>query len=88
MRSTRGCASHAYFVDNAASNSRVRFVEVPRENLPTCTFNNNTFEIRVGDDKWDSGCVPHELGHAVLWVLGHPCWDNFEHPNQTPTRCE
>ena len=67
--------------------SRVRFVEIPHEFLETCTFNSKTLEIQIGDDKWNSGCVPHELGHAVLWLLRHPCWGDFEHPNEDPRRC-
>lgn len=67
--------------------SKVKFIEVPHEFLETCTFNGNTLEIRIGDDKWNSGCVPHELGHAVLWLLHHPCWDDFEHPNEDPKHC-
>jgi len=67
--------------------SRVKFIEVPQELLETCTFDGDTLEIRIGDDKWDSGCVPHELGHAALWVLKHPCWSRFEHPNEHPNRC-
>lgn len=67
--------------------SRVKFIEVPHELLETCTFNGDTLEIRIGDDKWDSGCVPHELGHAALWVVQHPCWSRFEHPNEHPQRC-
>ena len=67
--------------------STVRFVEVPHEYLATCTFNANTLEIRIGDDKWDSGCVPHELGHAALWLATHPCWSKFEHPNENPRHC-
>lgn len=67
--------------------SSVTFIEVPHEFLATCTFNGNNLEIRIGDDKWDSGCVPHELGHAALKLLAHPCWNNFEHPNEDPNRC-
>jgi hypothetical protein len=67
--------------------AKVRFLEVPHELLETCTFDDDTLEIRIGDDKWDSGCVPHELGHAALWLVHHPCWNNFEHPNEHPSRC-
>ena len=67
--------------------SAVQFVEVPNEMMSTCTFNKNTLEIRIGDDKWHSGCVPHELGHAVLSMIDHPCWNNFEHPNEVASRC-
>jgi len=67
--------------------TKVHFLEVPHENLETCTFSKSTLDIRVGDDKWDGGCVPHELGHAVLWLLHNPCWDKFEHPNERPDQC-
>jgi hypothetical protein len=67
--------------------SRVEFQEVPVAYLSTCTFTRATFVIRIGDDKWGSGCVPHELGHAACEALGMPdgC-QTFEHPN--PERCE
>ncbi len=67
--------------------SKVAFFEVPREDLATCTFDNGDLEIEVGDDKWQDGCVPHELGHAALWLIGHLCWDEFEHPGERPDRC-
>ena len=67
--------------------SIVTFIEVPHEFLATCSFNGNNLEIRIGDDKWDSGCVPHELGHAALRLLEHPCWKEFEHPYEDPNRC-
>ena len=67
--------------------SRVRFLEVPASELETCTFDSRTLLIRVGDDKWHGGCVAHELGHATLYLIGSECWDNFEHPNESPRRC-
>ena len=59
----------------------VRFLEVPHEFLETCTFSRARQEIRIGDDKWKSGCVAHEIGHASLALIGHPCWDDWEHPD-------
>lgn len=59
----------------------VRFLEVSREFLETCTFFRKSREIHIGDDKWQSGCVAHEIGHASLALIGHPCWDDWEHPN-------
>ena len=58
---------------------RVVFLEVPAEWLETCSYRRSSREIRIGDDKWESGCVPHELGHAACHVLGlRVCFD-FEH---------
>ena len=60
--------------------SRVRFEEVSSAVLATCTFTKSTWVIKIGDDKWASGCVPHELGHAACQFLAQPdgCED-FEH---------
>lgn len=66
----------------------VTVVEVPHEYIETCAFDSRRRKIRIGDDKWESGCVPHELGHAALFLMGHPCWDGFEHPGETPEKCE
>ena len=57
---------------------RVQFFEVPNEWLETCTY--SRYNIRIGDDKWYSGCVPHELGHAACHLIeGATCLE-FEHP--------
>lgn len=70
--------------------ARVHFVEVPHAYLSTCTFSPGSFQIRIGDDKWQSGCVAHEIGHAALRMIGHPCSSIFEHQgggNPAPDRC-
>ena len=64
--------------------NKVTFLEVVAdEKFVTCTYTRNGYEIRIGDDKWGSGCVPHEIGHAACHVLGNKfksvCF-NFEHP--------
>lgn len=66
--------------------ARVQFFEVPHEWLKTCTYNRNSYKIRIGDDKWDSGCVPHELGHAACHLLGVKICIDFEH-NNYESRC-
>ncbi len=58
---------------------RVKFLEVPSEWLETCTYR-LTGEIRIGDDMWDSGCVPHEMGHAACHLLRVKICFEFEHP--------
>ena len=57
----------------------VRFVEVPHEQLETCTYSRKNRKIRIGDDKWESGCVPHELGHAACHLLDVEVCVDFEH---------
>ncbi len=57
--------------------ARVEFFEVPHEQLETCTY--GAWRIRIGDDKWDSGCVPHELGHAACHLLDVQICVDFEH---------
>ncbi len=47
----------------------------------TCYFHPPA-RIEIGSDKWESGCVPHELGHLALHMVAHPCWGEFEHPNE------
>ena len=66
---------------------RVKFVEVPKEYLATCTYRRSNKEIRIGDDKWTSGCVAHELGHAACHYLDRDDCFDFEHPNYR-SRCE
>ena len=65
--------------DREVIRSWVRFEEVSATKLDTCTFSLSGL-ISIGDDKWASGCVPHELGHAACAYLGGPsaCPD-FEH---------
>lgn len=47
----------------------------------TCYFRKPA-DILVGNDKWQSGCVAHELMHAILYQIGHPCWGEAEHPDE------
>ena len=47
----------------------------------TCYFDKPN-SIQIGNDKWQSGCVPHEIGHAVLYLIGHPCHGEFEHEQE------
>lgn len=59
--------------------AKARFFEFMSTDDSTCYFSEPD-SIKVGNDKWASGCVPHEMGHMVLYMIGHPCWRNFEHP--------
>ena len=59
--------------------SKTRFFEFQSTPDTTCYFHRPD-HLRIGDDKWASGCVPHELGHMALFMIGHPCWNDFEHP--------
>lgn len=54
------------------------FFEFPITENTTCYFRKPK-DIFIGHDKWQSGCVAHEIGHAVLYTLKHPCWGEFEH---------
>lgn len=65
----------------------VRFEEFRALDGSTCYFRPPDL-IQIGDDKWASGCVPHEIGHAVLWMMKHPQWCNFEHPEETWKPCK
>lgn len=56
----------------------------------TCYFKPKTGRIEIPADKWESGCVPHELGHAALHYIDHPCASIFEHPpngRRAPEKC-
>lgn len=51
----------------------------------TCTCRHGTgpdsfSTIRIPADKWESGCVPHEILHTVLYYYDHPCRSDIEHP--------
>lgn len=59
--------------------ARARFFEFASTPTTTCYFDPPD-KIRIGDDKWASGCVPHELGHMALFMVGDSCWNDFEHP--------
>ncbi len=60
----------------------VTFIEVEASvDFPTCTYRRGANEIRIGDDKWASGCVPHEIGHAACHMLGISVCIGFEHPD-------
>ena len=58
--------------------SQYNFYEFQPTSNSTCYFREPK-SIYIGNDKWESGCVPHEIGHAVLYTIGHPCWREFEH---------
>lgn len=60
---------------------RVKFYSFPavQGDGTSCYFNPGDWSIEIGSDKWASGCVPHELGHAALRVAGHPCKSYWEH---------
>ena len=50
----------------------------------TCTCNHTdgpggSSTIMIPADKWDSGCVPHELLHASLYHMRHRCKSLIEH---------
>lgn len=66
--------------------ARVHFVELESSPDTTCYFDPRGWTIKVGADRWASGCVPHELGHAALHLINHPCASYFEHPADT-SRC-
>jgi hypothetical protein len=55
------------------------FVEIPVEEADTCWFAPPD-RIKIRMDMWESGCVPHEIGHLALKMAGHPCWAEWEHP--------
>lgn len=84
---TNLCRPVPVLPESTVIRARVHFLEVPHERLATCTYRKRTNEIRIGDDKWQSGCVPHELGHAVCDYLRQPpgC-DTFEH-SDARSRC-
>ena len=65
----------------------VTFIEVEASShFPTCTYRKSSKEIRIGDDKWASGCVPHEIGHAACDLLDIGVCEDFEHPDY-PSKC-
>ena len=66
---------------------RVEIVEVDVGDIATCDFQREHARIRIRVDHWGSGCVPHEFGHALLWMIDHECWRDFEHPRKTPSTC-
>ena len=71
----------------AAIFNMVSFIEVEAsDRFPTCTYRSRSNEIRIGDDKWGSGCVAHELGHAACDYLQSSRCKDFEHPNYR-SRC-
>lgn len=67
---------------------RTTMVLVERDpaDLATCSFRPPNL-VQVGSDKWDSGCVPHELGHFALWLIHFEGWCNFEHHEEDWKRC-
>ena len=61
--------------------AQARFIEIATGEADTCWFDPpNRLEIR--SDLWESGCVPHEIGHLALKMAGHPCWGEWEHPTE------
>ena len=64
--------------DRAEMYHSLRFSELPPEQVLTCYFRTPD-SIVIGADKWLSGCVPHEIGHAVLYKVKHSCWRVYEH---------
>ncbi len=61
--------------------SRVHIVEFAATPGSTCYFDPPS-RIKIGNDKWHSDCVAHELGHATLYLVAHPCWGEFEHVSE------
>lgn len=57
---------------------RVRFVEEAPEGQ-TCYYHHDRRVITVPADKWNSGCVPHEILHATLDMIHNGCWRDVEH---------
>lgn len=61
--------------------TQARFIEIALGEADTCWFDPpNRLEIRT--DLWESGCVPHEIGHLALKMAGHPCWGEWEHGDE------
>ena len=68
------------------------FVEVDPRFLSTCRYGGRTahgYTSRIGADKWQSGCVPHEMAHSVCHYIGNPrvCRE-FEHKGVYKSRCQ
>lgn len=53
----------------------------------TCYHSPDSYLITIPAGLWTSGCVPHELGHAWLHRIGHPCASVFEHEPTTAEEC-
>ncbi len=61
--------------------AEARFVEIDMGDAETCWYDPpDRLEIRI--DMWESGCVPHEIGHLALRMAGHPCWADWEHETE------
>lgn len=61
--------------------AEARWFEVPVADADTCWFDPpDRLEIR--EDLWNSGCVPHEVGHLALKMANHPCWGEWEHSTE------
>lgn len=65
-----------------------RWVLVPPGSLdpPTCDFSPGSFRVRVQTDVV-GGCEAHELLHAALRMVEHPCSSIVEHEVPAPARC-
>ena len=68
--------------DQESAYRRIKFVTVPDYAIKTCLYGGNTESavIKVGASRWKTGCVAHEIGHAVCGFLSNPkgC-DGYEH---------
>lgn len=73
-----GLPSSYTLPDEGSVYRRNRIVEFRSTEDTTCYFTTPDL-IQIGDDKWESGCVAHEIGHAALYMINHPCWGEFEH---------
>jgi hypothetical protein len=61
--------------------AEAQFVEIEIGEAETCWYDPpDRLEIRI--DMWESGCVPHEIGHLALRMAGHPCWAEWEHETE------
>lgn len=77
-RPGRNCGLEPELLPLASLRSFIIFEEVP--SAATCYHRPGKRSlITVPADKWESGCVPHELAHAWLHRIGHPCAEVFEH---------
>lgn len=63
------------------------FKEIPDDAHESCYYSVNRNTAVIGAGRWESGCVPHEIGHAACDLLGWDSWcREFEHPSY-PSQC-
>ena len=57
------------------------FYEFPADEHPTCYYRPSKRSIHIGEGRWQSGCVPHEMGHAACYIFfdAAPFCKEFEH---------